>query len=66
MFPLTMGMAKSILAKSKQASCVPGSNHKEAFKTKDLEISILYFPPDWGGCDLFLFTHVHFRRAYFC
>lgn len=64
--PVSCGLEKlgSILAKNKQASSAPGSNHKEAFKTRDLEVSILYFPLDRGGCDLFLLLDVHFRKAF--
>lgn len=42
---------RSIVLESKQASSVPRNNHKEASRTRELGNNILYFLPDWGGCD---------------
>ena len=52
------------LLKSKQAPSVSGNNHKETCKTRGLGNHLLYFSPDWEGCDLFLFIDEHFRKAF--
>lgn len=55
---------RNIFIESKQASAVLRNNPKKAFKMRALGNSILYFPPDEGGCDLFLFIEGNFRKVF--
>lgn len=54
---------RNIFCETKEASAVLENNPKKVFKMRALGNSILYFPPDEGGCDLFLFVEGNFRKV---